>query len=89
MANSCGSAARWDDVGRERFAVLYRMLLIVFQRARRFDEKDWTSILSSILILFNLPNYCFSHKTCSRLYNSPNRMYISKKIWGDTQHPCY
>ena len=43
MANSYGRAARGDDVGRERFAVLCRMLLIVFQRARGLDEKDWTS----------------------------------------------
>ena len=42
VANSCGRAARGDDVGRERFAVLCRMLLIVFQRARSLDE-DWTS----------------------------------------------
>ena len=28
MANSCGRAVTGDDVGRERFAVLYRMLLI-------------------------------------------------------------
>ena len=42
MANSCGRAARGDDVGRERFAVLCRMLFIVFQRARGLDE-DWTS----------------------------------------------
>ena len=43
MANSCGRAARGDDVGRERFAVLCRMLLMVFQRARGLDEKGWTS----------------------------------------------
>ena len=43
MANSCGRAARGDDVARERFTVLCRMLLIVFQRARGLDEKDWTS----------------------------------------------
>ena len=43
VANSCGAAARGDDVGRERFAVLCRMLLIVFQRARGLDEEDWTS----------------------------------------------
>ena len=44
MANSCGRAARGDDVvGREQFAVLCRMLLIVFQRARRLDEENWTS----------------------------------------------
>ena len=29
MANSCGRAARGDDVGRERFAFLCRMLLMV------------------------------------------------------------
>ena len=43
VANSCGKAARGDDVGRERFAVLCRMLLIVFQRTRGLDEEDWTS----------------------------------------------
>ena len=43
MANSCGKAARGDDVGRERFAVLCRMLLIDFQRARGLDEENWTS----------------------------------------------
>ena len=43
MANSCGRAARGDDVGRERFAVLCRMLLIVFQRARGLDVEDCTS----------------------------------------------
>ena len=40
MENSCGRAARGDDVGRERFAV--RMLLMVFQRARGLDEDDLT-----------------------------------------------
>ena len=40
MANSCGMAARGDDVGRERFAVLCMMLLIVFQIVRGLDEKD-------------------------------------------------
>ena len=40
MANSCGRAARVDDVGRKRFAVLCRMLLIVFQRTRGLDEED-------------------------------------------------
>ena len=30
VANSCGRAARGDDVDRERFAVLCRMLLIFF-----------------------------------------------------------
>ena len=43
MANSCGRAARGDDVGRERFAVLCRMLLMIFQRARGLDEENWTS----------------------------------------------
>ena len=43
MANSYGSAARGDDVGRERFTVLCRMLLMVFQRARGLDEENWTS----------------------------------------------
>ena len=43
MANTCGRAARGDDAGRERFAFLCRMLLIVFQRARGLDEEDWTS----------------------------------------------
>ena len=42
MANSCGRAARGNNVGRERFAVLCRILLIVFQRARGL-EQDWTS----------------------------------------------
>ena len=31
MAKSRGRAARGDDVGRERFAVLCRMLLMVFK----------------------------------------------------------
>ena len=43
VANSCGRAARGDDVGREQFAVLCRMLLIVFQRAQGLDEEDWTN----------------------------------------------
>ena len=43
MANSCGRAARGNDVGREQFAVLCRMLLMVFQRARDLNEEDWTS----------------------------------------------
>ena len=43
MANSCGRAARGDDVGREQFAVLCRMLLMIFQRARGLDVQDWTS----------------------------------------------
>ena len=43
VANSCGRAARGDDVGRERFAVLCRILLMVFQRAQDSDEEDWTS----------------------------------------------
>ena len=43
MANSCDRAAREDDVGRERFAVLCRMLLMVFQRARGLGEEDCTS----------------------------------------------
>ena len=43
MANSCERAARVDDVDRERFAVLCRMLLIVFQRALGLHEADWTS----------------------------------------------
>ena len=43
MANSCGRAARGDDVGMERFVVLFRILLIVFQRDRGLDEEDWTS----------------------------------------------
>ena len=46
MANSCGRAARGDDVGRERFAVLCKMLLIVFQRTRGLEE-DWTSKASN------------------------------------------
>ena len=43
MANSCSRAARGDDVGKERFAVLCRMLLIVFQRSRGLHEENWTS----------------------------------------------
>ena len=43
VVNSCGRAARGDDVGKERFAVMCRMLLIAFQRARGLDEEDWTS----------------------------------------------
>ena len=43
MAKSCDRAARGDDVDRERFAVLCRMLLIIFQRIRGLDEKGWTS----------------------------------------------
>ena len=43
MANSCRKASRGDDVGREQFAFLCRMLLMVFQKARGLDEKDWTS----------------------------------------------
>ena len=43
MANSCDWAARGDDVGRERFAFLCSMLLIVFKRARGLDKKNWTS----------------------------------------------
>ena len=44
VANSCGRAARGDDVGRERFAVLCRMLLMVFYRAHGLDKKDWISV---------------------------------------------
>ena len=40
MANSFGRAARGDDVGRERFVVLCRMLLMVFQRARGLDLEE-------------------------------------------------
>ena len=36
-------AARGNDVGRERFADLCRMLFVVFQTARSLDEEDWTS----------------------------------------------
>ena len=43
VANSCGRAAKRDDVGSELFAVPCRMLLIVFQRARGLGEEDWTS----------------------------------------------
>ena len=43
VANSCGRAAGGDDVGRERFAVLCRILLMVFQRARGLLDEDWTS----------------------------------------------
>ena len=39
MANSCVRVARGDDVGREQFAVLCKMLLIVFQRARGLDDE--------------------------------------------------
>ena len=44
MANTCDRAARVDDVGRERIAVLCRILLMVFQKARGLDEEDWTSV---------------------------------------------
>ena len=43
VENSCGRAARGDDVGRERFAVLCRMLLMVCQRDQGLDEEDWTN----------------------------------------------
>ena len=43
MVNICSRAATGDDVGRERFAVLCTMLLIVFQRVRGLDEEDWTN----------------------------------------------
>ena len=43
MANSCDRAARGDDTERELFAVLCRMLLIVFQIVQGLDEEDWTS----------------------------------------------
>ena len=43
VANSCGRAAREDDVGREQFTVLCRMLLMIFERARGLDEEAWTS----------------------------------------------
>ena len=43
MANSYGRAARVDDVSRERFTVLCRMLLIVFHSARSLNEENWTS----------------------------------------------
>ena len=43
MANSCGRAAKEDNVGRERFAVQCWMLLMIFQRACGLDEEDWTS----------------------------------------------
>ena len=43
MAKICGRAARGYDVGRERFAFLCKMSLMVFQIARGLDEKDWTS----------------------------------------------
>ena len=42
MANSCGRAARGDDVGRERFTVLCRMLFMIFQRARGLDQEYCT-----------------------------------------------
>ena len=44
MAKSGGRTARGDDVGMERFTVLCRMLLMIFQRARSLDEEDWTSV---------------------------------------------
>ena len=40
VANSCGRAARGDNVRRERFAVLCRMLLIVFQRTRGLNVDE-------------------------------------------------
>ena len=40
--NNCGREARGDDVCRKRLAVLCRMLMIVFQRARGLDEDNWT-----------------------------------------------
>ena len=43
VANSCGRAARGDDVGRERFAVMCNMLLMIFARACGLNEEDWTS----------------------------------------------
>ena len=43
MAKFGGRAGRGNDVGRERFAVLCRMMLMVFQRARGLDEEDCTS----------------------------------------------
>ena len=43
MGKSCGRAARGDDVSRERFTVLCRMLLMIFQRARGLDEENWMS----------------------------------------------
>ena len=43
MANSCGRAARGDDADRERFEVLCRILVMVFQRARALGEEVWTS----------------------------------------------
>ena len=30
-------------MGRERFTVMCRMLLMIFQRARGLNEEDWTS----------------------------------------------
>ena len=40
VANSLVRAARGDDVGRKRLAVLCKILLIVFQRARGLDEEE-------------------------------------------------
>ena len=40
MENIYGRAAREDDVGRERFEFMCRMLLIGFQRARGLDEEN-------------------------------------------------
>ena len=40
MANSCGRAARGDDVGRELFAFLCRMLLTVAKnKSSRWDKQ--------------------------------------------------
>ena len=43
MPKGCIRAARGEDVGRDRIAVLYTMLLVLFQRSRGLDKKDWTS----------------------------------------------
>ena len=51
VANSCGRAARGDDVGRERFAVLCRIFFIILHRARGLDEDDWTVNLLTSLTL--------------------------------------
>ena len=42
MSNSYVRAARGDDVCKERFAVLGRMSLMVFQRASGLNDEDWT-----------------------------------------------
>ena len=52
VANSCGRAAGGDDVGRLRFAVLCRMLLIVSQRARGLDQEAYNDFLAAAINLW-------------------------------------